>query len=194
MSGPTSMRPIPGTRERGVGIVEVLVALVVVSLGVLGIAGLQLTGMRHGTGSLNRTVALSLAEDLAERMRVAADAPAGLSGYAGFDSASQPATFCDAAPSPHCDAAPGNAAQSCTPAQLAAFDLAVIACGTGAWTSGAEGTGVIGGALPEGSFSVTCDATPCTASDTRTISVGWKEGEDEAGNDVSRSVTMRLRP
>jgi len=32
-------------RQQGVGIVEVLVALVVVSLGVLGMASLQLTGM-----------------------------------------------------------------------------------------------------------------------------------------------------
>ena len=56
--------------QRGLGIIEVLVALVVVSLGVLGVAGLQLTGMKHSAGSLYRAQALSLAEDMAERMRL----------------------------------------------------------------------------------------------------------------------------
>jgi len=53
----------------GVGILEILVALVVVSIGVLGVAGLQLTGMKHSAGGYNRFKATLFAENLAARMR-----------------------------------------------------------------------------------------------------------------------------
>ena len=192
-------RAVPhGARERGLGVIEVLVALVVVSLGVLGVAGLQMTGMQHGSGSLHRTVALALAEDLAERMRtVAAGAvglPSGPGTYDDFDSATLGAGFCDAPPVPYCDVRRGTPAQACDVAELVAFDRAVIACGASRWEAGTDGTGVLGGALPAGTIAVACEA-PCTPRSVRTITVGWTEGEVVApGAGTDRRVTMRLRP
>ena len=55
--------------ERGLGLIEVLIALVIVSFGVLGMAGLQLTGMKHSAGGLERSKALLFAENIAARMR-----------------------------------------------------------------------------------------------------------------------------
>ncbi len=40
------------TRQRGLGIIEVLVALVVVSFGVLGVAGVPLFGLKPRTSAL----------------------------------------------------------------------------------------------------------------------------------------------
>ena len=54
---------------RGFTLVEVLVALVVLSVGLLGIAGLQLTSLKANHGSATRTQAVYLAYDIIDRMR-----------------------------------------------------------------------------------------------------------------------------
>jgi type IV pilus assembly protein PilV len=55
--------------EQGFTLVEALVALVVLSVGLLGIAGLQLIGMKANKGSATRTQAVYLAYDIIDRMR-----------------------------------------------------------------------------------------------------------------------------
>lgn len=57
------------TTQRGFTLVEVLVALVVMAVGLLGIAGLYVEGLRAGRTSIYRTAAVSLARDMAERIR-----------------------------------------------------------------------------------------------------------------------------
>lgn len=53
----------------GVGMVEVLVALVVLSVGMLGIAGLYVSTLRASNGAIYRTLAVNLAGDMADRIR-----------------------------------------------------------------------------------------------------------------------------
>lgn len=67
-------------RHKGFTLVEVLVALVVMSVGMLGIAALYLEGLRAGRTALYRTTAVNLAADMADRIR--ANPNAGLA-YAG---------------------------------------------------------------------------------------------------------------
>ena len=55
--------------QRGVSLVEVLVAVVVLSIGLLGLAGLQASGMRVGQSSIHRSQAAQLAFDMIDRMR-----------------------------------------------------------------------------------------------------------------------------
>lgn len=55
--------------ERGFTLVEALVALVVLSVGLLGIAALYVETLRAGRTSLHRTQAVTLASDIADRMR-----------------------------------------------------------------------------------------------------------------------------
>jgi type IV pilus assembly protein PilV len=59
--------------ERGVSLIEVLVAIVVLSIGLLGLAGLQASGMRVGQSSIHRGQAAQLAYDMVDRIRVNAD-------------------------------------------------------------------------------------------------------------------------
>lgn len=65
-----------GTRSSGFTLVEVLVALVVMSVGMLGIAALYLEGLRAGRTALYRTTAVTLAADMADRIR--ANSTAGI--------------------------------------------------------------------------------------------------------------------
>jgi type IV pilus assembly protein PilV len=57
------------TRQRGMTLIEILVAIVVLSIGLLGLAGLQLKGLQVNQGSIYRWQAAMLAEDIADRMR-----------------------------------------------------------------------------------------------------------------------------
>lgn len=61
---------INSTNQKGVGLIEVLVALLILALGVLGFAALQLRAMDAAQEATENTVAMNTARDLAERMRV----------------------------------------------------------------------------------------------------------------------------
>jgi type IV pilus assembly protein PilV len=57
------------TKQSGMTLIEILVAIVILSIGLLGLAGLQLKGMQVNQGSTWRWQAAALAEDLADRIR-----------------------------------------------------------------------------------------------------------------------------
>ncbi len=57
------------TRQRAFSLVEVLIALVIMSVGMLGIAGLYVQSMQAGRTSLFRHNAVTLAGDVADRIR-----------------------------------------------------------------------------------------------------------------------------
>lgn len=55
--------------QSGFSLVEVLITVVLVSIGLLGLAGLQLTSVQNSNSSGERFVATTLAQDILERMR-----------------------------------------------------------------------------------------------------------------------------
>jgi type IV pilus assembly protein PilV len=70
------------SRQRGVSLIEVLVAIVIFSVGVLGIALMQIKGAQFTKQSGIRTVAVLQARSLAEAMRAN---PAGVYGVPTVD-------------------------------------------------------------------------------------------------------------
>ncbi|MCP5152292.1 MAG: type IV pilus modification protein PilV [Ectothiorhodospiraceae bacterium] len=86
-------------RERGFSLMEVLIALLVLGIGLLGLAALQAQGLRFSTESYSRSQATVLAYDIIDRIRAnranaAAYAAANITG-AGAD-AVDPTTCNDA--------------------------------------------------------------------------------------------------
>jgi len=70
---------------RGLTLLEILIALVVLSIGLLGLAHLQLFGLESTNDSSRRSMVGYIANDLADRMRI--NRRAALSGsYYGWDS------------------------------------------------------------------------------------------------------------
>ncbi|MDH3614403.1 MAG: type IV pilus modification protein PilV [Gammaproteobacteria bacterium] len=67
-------------RQRGFSLVEVLIALVIMSVGMLGIAGLYVQSMQAGRTSMFRHHAVTLAGDVADRIRAN---PTALGVYTG---------------------------------------------------------------------------------------------------------------
>src|SRR3569623_177648 len=57
------------TKQRGFTMIEVLVSVVVLSVGMLGVAGLQATGQRTNHSAYLRSQATALAYDMIDRMR-----------------------------------------------------------------------------------------------------------------------------
>jgi len=57
------------TNEQGFTLIEVLVALVILSVGLLGLAALQTGGLRNNNSALIRSQAVLAAEDILDRMR-----------------------------------------------------------------------------------------------------------------------------
>jgi len=123
-------------RLQGFTLVEVLVALLVLAIGLLGLAALQTTGMRFNQESSLRSQAIMIAYDIVDRMRANS-----IGKTAGdYDTVSATATFT----APSC-----IGAVNCTPDQIATFDLAswkariaaALPAGTGAIsTSGTRRT------------------------------------------------------
>lgn len=66
-------------KQKGaISLIEVLVALLVLTFGILGLAGMQLNSLRGNTSALVRTQAVELGYDLVDRMR--ANRNAAISG------------------------------------------------------------------------------------------------------------------
>ncbi|RYZ64407.1 MAG: type IV pilus modification protein PilV [Proteobacteria bacterium] len=59
----------PGIRDSGFTLIEALVALLALSIGLLGIAALQLNGLRNNLSSAYRSQATYLAYDIIDRIR-----------------------------------------------------------------------------------------------------------------------------
>jgi len=183
--------------QNGLGIIEVLVALVVVSFGVLGMASLQLTGMKHSAGGFNRSKAMLYAQSMATRIRlnpvvVSTPDAANKFAYDAFDSKD---VNCAVLPVPYCQARNGVAnTQSCSPQELADFDLYSVSCGDGG-TNGGSDKGVEG-TLPNGKLTINCVALPCTADSAYEVMVTWSEGRSRTQSDqlVTKRVQVRLKP
>lgn len=62
-------RKFPRKNRRGFTLIEVLIALIIMSVGMLGVAGLYVHSMQAGRTSLLRHHAVTLAGDVADRIR-----------------------------------------------------------------------------------------------------------------------------
>lgn len=94
--------------QNGFTMVETLVALVVLAIGLLGIAALYLNSLQAGRSAIYRTQAVNLAADLADRIRSNRTA---IAAYANV--------YADAS----ADVAACYTTAGCSAAQLAASDL-----------------------------------------------------------------------
>ncbi len=58
-----------GSRQRGVSLLESMIALLVISIGLLGIASLQITAMKQNANALNHSQAVWITYNMADRVR-----------------------------------------------------------------------------------------------------------------------------
>jgi type IV pilus assembly protein PilV len=159
-------------KQQGVGMIEVLVTLFILSVGLLGVAYLQLIGSFTNSEALSRSQSVLVAQQLSERLRANAFfSPTGhglvvqneyfdpdlynFSGLSCADGKLPYECFCLARPA----SVPTCTINKCSAAQLAAFDAYEVSCAAVS-------------ANPEIQVNLNCDDNDVT--DTQTCSVGSK--------------------
>ena len=109
-------QPFHLASQRGVGMLEVLIALLVLAVGVLGFAGLQMTALSKSDEANNRAAAVLIAQDAIERFELnPSERNTYLSnGWAAGTAGAQPDGSCI------------NAEDACSSAQIAVWDIAQL--------------------------------------------------------------------
>lgn len=96
-----------GRKEHGFTLLEALISILVISFGLLGLAGALTLSMQNNASSALRSKAIALAYDMGDRMR------ANTGGFSNGDYNSLTGTPSD----------PGCISTGCTPTQLAQYDF-----------------------------------------------------------------------
>ena len=157
----------PPRKQSGFTLLEVLIALLILSIGLLGLASLQTNGLRSNQMASMRTTATQLAYDIADRMRA---------NPGGVDAQNYVITA--AAADPTIPTGQSCEAIACTSAQMATYDLAQ-------WRAAARN-------LPGGTTSVTRTVTGAVV--THTITVFWDEyRQGISGTACGSDPTVDLR-
>ncbi|BCX81035.1 type IV pilus assembly protein PilV [Methylomarinovum caldicuralii] len=172
---------------RGFTLIEILVAVLVLAIGLLGLAKLQTFGLHSSHGANLRTQATLLAYDMTDRMRA---------NRAGF----QGGFYNNPTPADHNCVWDGHAPSVCTPQQMAEHDV---------W----EWNTAVGQGLPQGVGVVCLDATPDDGDDTNgdgtvdtreyacdnngslyVVKLWWVDEFDSAGNPVIKRFVTVFQP
>jgi type IV pilus assembly protein PilV len=160
--------------EHGFSMIELLVAVLVMGIGVLGITGLQMVSLQNNRGALVRAEAVQLAYDMLDRIR----ANPG-SNYGGVNLATPPAAATDCY------------ASACTAAQMVVFDQTVWKCSLGLWNTNANCAAFRNGTtlplavnqpgLPSGDGQIAFNA----GTGVVTITVQWQEANQPTPTTIS---------
>lgn len=165
--------------QQGFSLIEVLVAVLVIAIGLLGVAGMQLVGLKGNQQSFSKNQAAHHAQAILERMR--GNPAAVISDDYLFDSS---AYNCAVEPAKNC----GEASAVCTPAQIASHDLFRAYCGRKGGTVGG-----IKGDLSNATMSISC---PVDCDTGVALSLGWdeqllgSEGKKSGVKTITRELTI----
>ncbi len=159
---PAPITPMYRHRESGISLIEVLVTLLLLGVGLLGIAGLQLIGVQNTYLGQQYTQAATLAQNMAELMRT--NRPGLLDNAYALAAGSAP-------PDPATDCQ----SDTCTPAELAAWQLAswysmLVPADDLEYENVASS---LEAALPQAQAEIRCADSPCTDTSYRLITVFW---------------------
>jgi type IV pilus assembly protein PilV len=164
--------PLPSS-ARGLSLIETLVTIVVISVGMLGIAALYIESLKAGQTAVLRTRAVALAADMADRIRT--NQAGGATYDVGPDAVGvvPPNACADTAVTP---------AQNCTPSELALHDI---------W----QWKTLVGNTVDEQlqrlglpSATAAIDRNPATVPVTYTITITWADKDEPLSYRVSVAI------
>jgi type IV pilus assembly protein PilV len=152
----TTMITTPKENQRGITLIESMVAIVIAALGILGILGVQMRTLTDTQTTVRRAQAIRLIEDLSERMKASPNALLSLTSYtSGYDEMGSSLT-----------ATTDCSSNSCSPAEQAQYDLKQ-------WKTTLEET------LPVGQANIFLAPGETVAENRRQLGVmiAWRENE-----------------
>ncbi len=140
-------------QQRGFSLVEVMIALVIMSVGMLGIAGLYVQSMQAGRTSMFRHHAVTLAGDVADRIRANPRAGNAYIAGVGADNSCVASTVV------------------CTPAEMAANDILIWNAEAANTLPNGDVTVVFNGAVTPPTYQITVSWDEPGANPTYTITI-----------------------
>lgn len=181
MSGMHIARKVRSRAQRGLTLIEVLITMVIIIVGILGLLGLMLKGLQANATSMLRSVAVSQAYDMADRMR---------SNYAGVTAANYDASLPPGSTSTCTSMAAANSLVSppsgtlggCSACSSSACSVADVATRDKCLWHQANAA-----LLPSGAGAVCKDA----GNNWYTIYVSW---DDTKSGTTSRTFALRFEP
>ena len=171
MMSPVSKSAV--SSQSGFTLLEVLVAFLILSVGLLGVVGLMVNSKVSQHQAVQRTRAVELADAMVERIRIN---PAAIATYnIGLNPVgpASPSGEPSPEPSPNCSSSP------CTPAQLAAHDLWAWEQSLQGQTATVAGEGADGLVSPRGCIVFT-PAAPRVRSGQLSVIIQWRGLVDTA--------------
>ena len=152
--------------QRGFSMIELLVAVLVMGVGVLGVTGLQMVSLQNNRDALVRTEALQLAYNILDRIRVNPGTGVPGANYDGIAFDDNPTAPADCV------------ANNCSAAQMVNFDLSLWKCALGGHSTETVCTDIRGNnllpaitdqpGLPDGNGQIDVDGAGVI-----TVSVRW---------------------
>jgi len=131
------------SKQIGAGLPEILVAMLLLGVAVIGFAGLQVRALDSSTEAMSRTQAMSIAQDLAERMRLNPNAAGNYrSNWSGWAS--------DVVALDKCET------NTCTPTEMAQYDKVTL-------------TNIAANSLPNGTVNIVA----CPSRTNLCVYVAW---------------------
>lgn len=151
-------------KQRGISLIESLIAMVVMALGILGILGVQMRTLADTQTGVRRAQAIRLIEDLSERVQSNPNALGNLGSYASSWDSTHTKPAC---------------ASGCTPEDQAKLDIYL-------WKESIKNN------LPTGKARVFISTADSVASNQRQLGVmiGWRENERE-GTDAADTAKIK---
>lgn len=166
-------------KQRGVGMVEVLITLFILSVGLLGVASLQFVGSLSNSDALNRTQAVMVAQQFTERLLASAtpttqsdgfvidnayfnNSAYNFSGLSCTSGRSSYACFCET----HLASVPNCQTGECTAAEFAEYDAYQMSC-------------AVTKNNPNATINLSCndqvlgDLDACSAGSMHTVTIKW---------------------
>lgn len=158
-------------KEHGFTLLEALISILVISFGLLGLAGALTLSMQNNASSALRSKAIALAYDMGDRMR------ANTGGYSNGDYNSLTGTPSN----------PGCISAGCTPAQLAQYDFWAWRQDLAAQLPGGTGVVCLDSAPDDGTIAApACDGVGQSVA----VKVWWTD--DKTG--TPKLFSMWVRP
>ncbi|MBL3527503.1 MAG: type IV pilus modification protein PilV [gamma proteobacterium endosymbiont of Lamellibrachia anaximandri] len=180
-------------RHAGFTLMEVLVTVIILSIGLLGVAGMQFNSLKSNQGAMQSSLATMLVLDGADRLR---------SNTAGVTNAEYN-LISAAVADPGCIAA----AAGCTPAQLADYDASVWFANVAALLPGGQGVICLDSTPDDGAGTLdgtgvldpndaACDGAATNGLNQYVVKVWWDHDRDgvAAVNTPLRRFVMSVIP
>ncbi len=150
--------------QRGISLIESMVAIVVMALGILGIVGVQLRTLSDTQTGVRRAQAIHLIEDLSERIKVNPNALLNIGGYA-------------MAWGTNPTGAPDCKATACTTAQIIQYDLQEWKRLVNNTLAPQANTAAAATALTDATIFIPADETVASNRRQLGVMVRWRENE-----------------